>query len=347
MWLALLLLALLLIAVPWPPDWAERLYLGVTLPAYSAFSSRVVDAVRPSLSGLLAVALVTGHLLALGLGGRRALRTVARSLGAWGLALLLLFPFTFGLGYRLPSLAERQGLTAEAFPGRAASVPHLEERLIEILEGSAFLSRGDGPTDRGLMSDEAVTAASACVARLAHELRPGYPPARLPGRVKALPAGMMLRFGFAGVVSPWLLEPHVDAGLPPAGALAVALHEFAHTAGFASEREAEAVGLVAGLECGDLRVRYAAALRLASNIAAAQPPEARAAFLERWPERALWDRREAALAQRRFGGSPLAPGVTAAYDLYLRSQGDEAGMAAYGLGTELAMRLYLSRHGER
>ena len=103
----------------------------------------------------------------------------------------------------------------------------------------------------------------------------------------------MLRFGFAGVAAPWLLEPHVDAGLASASALAVSLHELAHSAGFASEATAEAVGMVAGLECADRRVRYAAALRLASNVAAALPSEARAQYVASWPRQALMDSRAA------------------------------------------------------
>lgn len=341
--LVLLLLGLALVLVPWPPAWAEALYLGFLLPTWSAFSARVVDAVPVSVSLLLLLVLVAVPLVNMLAAGRRAVRGVLRFWSYAALVLLLLFPFTFGLGYRLPQPA---GLVTSGAASSEAALVAVREHVLSLLRSSSNWAGQSGPVTHSAAAEQAqvVAAASACVGRLSRELRAERPAATLPTRVKYLPAGLLLRFGFAGVVLPWLLEPHVDAGLPGPSALAVALHEFAHSAGHASEAEAEAVGLVAGLECSDQRVVYAAALRLATNLAAGLPPEERSAFTAEWPRRAVVDARAAARASRRFADTSLTPGATAAYDLYLRSQGEAGGMAEYDRGTELALALVYQRH---
>ncbi len=341
--LALLAVGVVMALVPWPEALAQGLYLGALLPAWTALSSRLVDAVSVSLSGLLLIALVSLPLAALALAGRRALPGVFRLWAFAAVTLALLFPLTFGLGYRLPPLAAQ--LTPLPSPLEGEIREALRERVLQELRSSSTWVR-DGPNGvpaAEFTSQEVMRSASACVAQLTRELRPDDPAARLPTRIKWLPAGLMLRFGFAGVVSPWLLEPHVDAGLPGASAAAVALHEFAHSAGWASEAEAEAVGLVAGLECADQRVVYAAALRLASSLAAPLQPEERAAFQTSWPPAALADVRAAARATLRYADPGLTPGATAAYDLYLRSQGESEGIREYDRGTELALALLSSR----
>src|SRR5690606_5910164 len=116
----------------------------------------------------------------------------------------------------------------------------------------------------------------------------------------------MLRFGFSGFVVPWLLEPHVDPGLPTAALVGVALHELAHSAGYAREAEAEAVALVAGLSCEDPSARYAAALRSAASLAARLASGDRAAYVAAWPEGAVEDQRQAAEAAASYRQAGLA-----------------------------------------
>jgi hypothetical protein len=339
-------LALVAVAInllPWPGLLAERLYLRVLLPHVSAVTAPVVDVTGFSLSALLLLCLVSVPLVVLVLGGRTVAGGVLRFWGGAALVLLLLFPFTFGLGYRLPDLVARQVVA----PAQLTEQMHQELRVhvLTLLQTSsaAWRSPVTGANAGGAFTEASVAAASACVARLTHELRANYPTAVTPSRVKLLPSGLLLRFGFAGVVSPWLLEPHVDAGLPGASALAVALHEFAHSAGFAPEAEAEAVGLVAGLECEDQRVTYVAALRLASALAGGLGPDERAAYVSQWPAAAQVDARAATQASRRYAHQALTAGAEAAYELYLRSQGESAGLAEYGRGTELALRLLYGR----
>ncbi len=125
----------------------------------------------------------------------------------------------------------------------------------------------------------------------------------------------------------------------------MALHEFAHTAGYAPEAEAEAVGMLAGVHCEQATVRYAALLRLAGDLAAAMPPKAARDYTAAWPPRAVRDARAAAIASSRYRDERLAEVVGGAYALYLQGQGGQAGLGEYGRGTELALRYLVERIG--
>lgn len=332
-----LLLALLLQFGPWPSSWLQWLYRTVLYPAWSPLSSRIVDATTLSVSAGAATLLVLVPLLQLVLLGRW--RVAAVTFGASLAALVMLFPLTFGLAYRLEPLEQQLALTT---PLNAHERHTVESWVLAQLQDAAQAAPATAG-QRWLVEPAAAAAASRCVARTAVNL--GRPEPRLPQRLKYLPAGSMLRFGFAGVVSPWLLEPHVDAGLTPSAAMAVALHEFAHSAGYAPEAEAEAVGLLAGVDCEHATVRYAALLRLAGDLAAAMPPQAARDYTSAWPQRAVSDARAAAIASSRYRDERLAEVAGGAYALYLRGQGGQAGLAEYQRGTQMALRYLVERLG--
>ncbi|HEX7038635.1 MAG TPA: DUF3810 family protein [Trueperaceae bacterium] len=314
---------------PWPAPVADAVYLGVTLPAWSRVTSRVVGAVPLSVTaGLVlfgAAALLA--LLAWPGGARRA----GRALG-WCVAVLLLtFPFAFGLGYRTTPIAP----VGEAAPPEAYAAAR--EAVLDRLAASA----GPGRAALAAGAPDA-SALAACVSSTAAELRERPAPA-VPDAVKRLPAGSLLALGFSGVVSPWLLEPHADAGSPPAAATAVALHELAHTAGFAREAEAEAVALLAGLGCDDPAAAYAAALRAAARLASRLPAPERAAYVASWPAGAADDLEAAAAAASRYRRAALADAAARAYDAYLVGQGTAGGIDDYDRSIDALVRLLGSR----
>lgn len=334
---ALPLLAALLQFGPWPTAWSEWLYLTLLYPTVSAVTSRIVDATGLSVSAGLLILLLLIPLLQLLLAGRKRWSLAGATLAFSLAALALLFPITFGLAYRLEPLEQRMGLTS---PLSVAQRQALEAWVVAQLELVAA-AVPHSTEQRWLVDPTTAAAASRCVA--ATTISFGRSAPQLPQRLKYLPPGSMLRFGFAGVASPWLLEPHVDAGLTPTAALGVALHEFAHSAGFAPEAEAETVGLVAGLFCEDATVRYAAQLRLAGALAAAMPPEAARSYTAAWPLRAVSDVRAAAAAARSYRLERLAQATEGAYALYLQAQGGREGLGEYQRGTELTLR-YLAKH---
>lgn len=313
---------------PWPQGWADAAYLSVLLPFWSQLTARVVGAVQGSISAaLLLLTLVALVAVVVWPGGRRRL---GRAVGWVVAGLMLSFPLSFGLGYRTTPLEAGRAPLDEALYAPA------REEVVNVLIASAG-ARGTEPAG----ADVAAHAA-ACVTQAAASLRETGS-AKVPERYKLVPEGWLLRWGFAGFVFPWLLEPHVDAALPLAARTAVALHELAHTAGFAREAEAEAVGMLAGLYCDDAELRYAAALRVGAALAGRLGAEERAAYLARWPRGAVDDLRAASEASAAYRSAGLARVAERAYDAYLVSQGTAAGVGDYDRGTELLVRLLATR----
>lgn len=344
-WPVLLLLVLIGVAAqfaPWPSTWADAVFLRGTLPAWSSVTATVVTSVAGSVSVAVALALAIVVIVAL-LSGRGPRRFALR-LVLWSVAIsVAAFPFTFGLGYRTTALETRLGVDAATAgpellptPALASVVSIASESALEVLTESAAALGTAVPE-----APDAQTPGEAAAACLSDYIATfsDAPRATIPDRVKALPAGWLLRFDFAGVNNPWLLEPHVDAGLPAASGLAVALHELAHTAGFAREAEAEAVALLAGMSCADARVRYAASLRAASSFAGELSPDARESYLSRWPAVATADVAAAAAATARFRSQTASELMTGIYDVYLTSQGAEEGLDDYARALTIVARV--------
>ena len=318
-----------------PPAWIDDVWAHRYLPPLSHATAALADALPWSLTLLGAVALLAGVVaLALaGPGGSRSARL------AWAavplLALGPAFELAWGLGYRRTPLETRLGLPTAAPTADAAwgALDHLLAVAIASAPSDERRVALDAP-----WSTAAVAAGSACVASADAHASGRTAALRLPSGVRRLPAGFLLQGGFVGVQLPWWREPHVDGGLPPAAALATALHEFAHAAGWAREAETDALAVLAGLACPDPEVRFAAALhgllRVRSELGRAVHEDEgwRAVLAARWATLppaagAAWAATSAAIARHR--SAPVERVATAAYDTYLRSQGVTAGMADY------------------
>lgn len=323
---ALLLIALALQFAPWPHAWADRVYLQAILPLWSALTAPLVGALPGSLTALLLLAALVALVLGL-LAGPRARRATAAGL-LYGVALLAVtFPLTFGLGYHTTPL---EAQFEDAVPDPAETSADPREQTRRLVQATLTLASA---TAEAPPSTDPVAAASECLeSYLASSFE--RPAVSIPKRVKALPRGALLRLGFAGVTAPWLLEPHLDPALLAPDALAVALHELAHTAGFAREAETEAVALLAGLDCADQRVRYAAALKAATSLAYELPDGARLDYLESWPAAARADLEAANAVTAAYRSKTAARLAERVYDSYLSSQGS-GGMSDYGRATDL------------
>ena len=346
--LSLILLGLAAQFANWPAAWADAVF-GVTAPLWSRVTSRLVSIVPGSVTAALVLLLVVAFIVAIISGRRSAGRAVRAAL--WLLAVAIFtFPLVFGLGYHTTSLESRLGLDAPT-GGAAAALVAIDplpraslaaEAVLAVLTESAETLGAQTLTEAAQATPPAQAAATCLSAYL-----PTVVTGRLPSppeRVKPLPAGWLLRYGFAGFINPWLLEPHVDAGSTPAAHLAVALHELAHTVGFAREAEAEAVALLAGMGCADARVRYAASLRASASLARLLTPLARESYLARWPAAATADEAAAAAASRRFLDQGAADLAARAYGAYLGSQGVEDGMDDYGRAATIVARV-IARDG--
>jgi len=362
-WPWLLFLAFLGLAAQfarWPHAWADTVYLGVTLPLWSRVTSFLGTAVPGSLSAAVALLVAVMFLVAVISGRRSAGRGIKAVL--WLVVIgIVTFPFVFGLGHHTTSLEDRLGLDAPVLGGDAAvagaagggaavrgaaALPKVDpvveasiaaEAVLVILTQAAQAVDAEADTSTTTVAPVTEAAAECLAAYLPTVLEEPLP--TVAERVKSLPAGWLLRFGFAGVTNPWLLEPHVDSGLPTAAGTAVALHELAHTVGFAREAEAEAVAMLAGMACGDARVRYAASLRAAAAFSDLLTPLARESYLARWPTVATVDEAAAAAASQRYVARGVADLAARAYDAYLGSQGAVDGIEDYGRAATIVAKV--------
>lgn len=342
-----LLVALNVALLSAPQAWVETVWVRAVWPLWPALTSRLHTTALSLTSVVLPLMLVTACLTAL----RRSPR--ARRVGLAMLACLALLALTFvpawGATYR------RAPLTASLeLRGDVATVDTLL-RALDVLADQVHRDAPEGGLER--VSDEAslnhaVAAAARCVAD-ADEVVSGRR-VSVPQRVATFPAGTLLRAGYAGISLPWLLEPHVDAGLPSAARLATATHELAHAAGWAREADTDALAVLAGIGCDHAWVRYANALAGVFAVRTALLPlapvgsEARS-HLDRvvagLPEAAQVDRAALSTAVVRWYRRDVARGVTRVYDAYLRSQGVVAGVADYDAsGTLIAAALAACDH---
>lgn len=321
--------------IPWPAAWVESAFARGLFPLTSRLLAPLVSSVPFSLTLALAAALVGAALATLltPRGRARFLPRLWRSWAPWAAAVLLLgFSLVWGLSYRRDTLAALLGVPDT--PPAPEQVQTARKVLLAALEGAV----GSPPAVRG-----DVAAAARCVAGEVDRLT-GVAVA-VPDRVKSLPAGTLLRAGFAGVTSPWLLEPHVDPALPPAARLATATHELTHAAGFAREADTDALAVLAGLRCGDPAVRYALALHGLRLVADGMPATASTRLLAALPARARHDLRASDEAAARYRLPWLQRATAGAYSAYLESRGVRSGMADYARATTLVVQALA--HGER
>ena len=239
-------------------------------------------------------------------------------LSVFGYALFLIL---WGAGYRRVPLAVRLELGDDS--PSTSDMAACAEELLDALKRSA-------PPPRDRDASRALRAISDSMAARVRGWDGKAVP--VPSRVKALPAGLLLSFGSAGVTSPFLLEPHVDAGLSDVEFVSVAAHEFAHVAGFCTEAEADLAAYLAGLEADDPFARYAVALSLFVEIARQSDETDRERLLAALPRVAREDRRKARDARLRYRIAWLSKAQSFLYDSYLKSQGVEEGIRNYARG---------------
>jgi hypothetical protein len=316
-----------------PSPWLEAWTRSV-LPVWAALTSRLHTAlpfpVTIAAAGVLVLALLAAVVAAPS--GRRVRRAAVLLVAGTGV-LAAGFVLSWGVTYGRSTLAELLDL-----PAAGADVPALELAL-DRLVGEVHRSAPDIPL--ALASSPAIRLSVAHAATCVADVDEHVTGRRIavPSVVRELPPGALLRAGFGGVALPWLLEPHVDSALPGASRLAVASHELVHTAGWAREADTDALSVLAALACDDPSVRYAAALHGAQLVAAAiatvvgvdHPARERVStrFAE-LPDVARADRRAMADAYARYVVPTAAHTVGRVYDVYLRTQGVEAGIADYG-----------------
>lgn len=310
--------------------WVERYYSRGFYPWLSRWLAPVVNAVPFSLSSALLLLLLLIFLLfTIFMLRRKALVLWALSSLSAVLVLATSFVLLWGAHYRRASVEVQFELTESI---RDNSAERLAWVLLEQLQQHA-----------SPISENEMQAAIAAISQSLHTIvqqRQQHPPI-LPSQVKILPKGTLFRWHSSGVMSPWLLEPHVDGALPPVYLIAVAAHELAHSAGYAGEADADFLGMLAALQAKNPQARYAGALyalqRLLPHLSETTQAEIRAAF----PAQVVAQQRAYRQVWQHYPPFPILADIQQrAYDSYLRSQGVEAGLADYGRSIHLLLQAY-------
>lgn len=315
------------------PELTERLYARGVFPPLARGLSALSGALPFSLAELLLVLALAGAVTLL---VRRAFAPLALGLAV----LYLLFVLLWALNYSRPPLSELCGLPVH--PAPAAELAALAAELAQEADAAR----------RGLPEDEAgamrLPDGLRGAARRAGEgfaaaarLRPDWPGLGLrlgPPRAVLL-SPLLSRLGISGIYSPYTGEANLDGGLPDVDVPFCMAHEMAHQRGFAREDEASYVATVACRAHPDGDFRYsgllAASLSVMSALYGADP----VAWERLERARSLPVQRDiAALAafQRRYRG-PASQVARAVNDAYLRTQGQQDGVASYGRVVDLLL----------
>jgi hypothetical protein len=311
-----------------PPSaaWVEQVYSRGLYPLIAAVLVPVSGFFSFSLTGLSLLLFSAWAVFSLlrswrGRGFRAWLGLWVRRAAIAAIVIYGLFLLLWGANYQRQPIETLLGLeSVSARPVTSAEVEALTAQFVSILQQTApQLGQRDGR--RALLSLEASLERTV-------KAIDGHSPT-LPQWVKLLPPGMLLRFGYAGITSPFWLEPHVDGGLPEVARLAVSVHELAHASGFAGEADADTVAMLAGLHARDPYARYAVALRLFGEAVAQLPAGVARKFYEELPGAARIDLHTIQHAEARYYSPVPAALTNALYGRYLKSQRVTRGVKDY------------------
>ena len=318
--------------LPPPPAWTDRFYTGGLYAAVASVLVPLTGGTRLPVTALLLAVLVLGLALSLILGERaRGWRAFLRWLRrgvVTGVTLYALFIVLWGANYARTPLETRLALSTEVVPDTLEYIAFAEVLSNVIRHDHAAPADWDTDLAAGLASLE----------RVVKQLEGRT--VTLPQFVKRTPPGFLLFTGQAtGLTVPWTLEAYVDGGLPYPYALATALHEAAHVAGYGSEAEADFIAAVAGLTSDNASVRYSTALTYFGRSAPRSLlPERYQAIVNYLPERFTQDTEALSRAYEQLRAPELIGQAQARfYDGYLRSQGVTAGVGDYGRAVTLLL----------
>ena len=240
----------------------------------------------------------------------------------------IFFILLWGLGYERVPLERR--LQLDDSPVTSEELASLSQWLVDVVRQN--VREADAPDPTTVMPG---------IAASLENLISNWDgkPITIPPVIKTLPDGWLMVSGSWGMSSPYFYEAHVDGALPRWAFVAVAAHELAHVAGYCSEDEADAAGLIAAIRADDSFARYSGALGLFEVVARQLPSAERQRAYDGLPERARADLREARDVTERHRVQWWSDLQSKVYDAYLRGQGVDEGIENYARAAELAVWL--------
>jgi serine/threonine protein kinase/tetratricopeptide (TPR) repeat protein len=317
--------AVLLAALARAPDTVERLFGASVFPRVAALHA-LLDATPLSPGwtiGALLLLLVARRALRAGRQARRAgaaRRAVALAAASAATGLLVVigallahaFPWSWGLNYLRPSVAERLGL--DLGPPDPAAWKATADLVITAANGARLPWEAADPAAEERAVDRAVR----------HGLRGNGLNEGVTRRARVaryLPPNFMAIGGWSGVTLPWTTEAMVDPAIDARSLPCAIAHEKAHQAGFAREADASFVAFLCLSASHDPRLRYSALFESAWLFA----PHASVPFA---PDLAA-DYQQQQQTDRDNEVTAVATVTQTVYDGYLRANQVAAGIGDY------------------
>jgi len=344
--LAVIAVAAVALAVPWPPAAVEAAFSSALYPAWQRIATTATNALPFAAFDLVLAAAILGLVgLTIGAwrasGGGRWRRAGAALLAAFVVvaATYLWFLASWGLNYQRTPVDVRVGLDrTRATPERLTA---FALDTVEDLNRLRPIAHARPWPDRAALVETLRPAFRATLPRL------GVRPDVVPGVPKWSVLQPYLRWaGIDGVTNPFLPEVVVNDDLLPMEWPFTLAHEWGHLAGLAHEAEASYAGWLT-CQAGTDQTRYSAALWAFGHVFAASPREQQVLLLSRLGDGPRSDLR--AIALRTSRRVRVVQHVSwATYDRYLKSNRVSEGLASYDRAIVLILAgLPESRHDSR
>lgn len=328
-------LAVAALLVPLPAATVEQSYSRLVFPLLQSRLTAASNAVPVALFDLLLLGVVLPLAVMIVVDllrpvpwPRRVLATVLRLLTT-AAVVYLVFLATWGLNYRRLPLREK--LPFDASRVSSAAAVELGRLMVARLNAQHAAAHAGEWTEAGRIDRRLADALDSALRALGTQapVTPAWPKHTM---LDAYFRGA----GVSGMTDPFFLETLVPSTLLPFERPFVVAHEWSHLAGYTDEGEANFVAWLACLR-GAPSHQYSAWLSLYGEVAAALPPEQRAAVL-----RPLADGPRADLSAIRARlDREISPALSAAgwkvYDQYLRANRVDAGTASYAEVVQLIL----------
>jgi hypothetical protein len=319
------------------PQLAEQIYARRAYALIAKILSPLVATIPFSLSeiSLYLCTFGAGFWGIRGIVRRRFVRTVLE-LFAGAAFLALWFYFAWGFNYLRPPIEQQLRLPAVK-PDSLA----LRENFLWCIEQTNSSWQPLSPWSMPDLDNEIERDYGEVLAELNMPRLSG----RWPPKFLIMPA--LLDYTLtSGIFGPFFHEVHLNSHLLPVEVPFVLAHEKAHGRGFARESEASFIAALVGLRSSEQAVRYSASFALLGSAMNRYDFFADADSLrQRIRPEVIAD---FAAVRRRFEKywGPLAELSHQGYDLYLRANQVEGGVANYADVVDLVMRWRESQKGE-
>jgi Protein of unknown function (DUF3810) len=344
--LAVIAVAAVALAVPWPPAAVESMFSSALYPTWQRIATSATNALPfAAFDVILAGAIVALVVLVVaswrGIGGGRWRRAGAALLAALVVvaATYLWFLAAWGLNYQRTPVDARVGLDRKRATPARLSAFGLD--IVEDLNRLRPIAQAQPWPDRIALVETLRPAFRTALPRL------GVRQDVVPGVPKWSVLQPYFRWaGIDGITNPFVPEVVVNHDLLPMEWPFTVAHEWGHLAGLAHEAEASYAGWLT-CQAGTDQTRYSAALWAFGHVFAASPREQQLLLSNRLGVGPRADLR--AIALRTSQRVRVVQRMSwATYDRYLKSNRVSEGLASYDAAIVLILAgLPESRHERR